>query len=471
MTSKFSILAILILSTFKIIYAQSSVWKLEGENSTVYIGGTIHILREADYPLPLEYEKAFKVADELVFETNIDGMSDPSIASEMMKKLTYGGDKTLKSELSDAAYTELIKEAKDMNVSVNRMQKFKPSMVLLTLTIQALKEMGAKEEGVDKYYDIHGKLQGKKISALESIEFQMNLITSLGDGRESEYVLSSLKDFKGLKRDFMKIISAWKKGEIKYFVKQLKEMKRDYPAMYKSMFLERNNNWIPIIEEHLADKETEFVLVGNLHLHGEKGVLNLLKKKGYKISQVNVSNEESRLLLLERTKREKALSTPVMDEWEVVSGETSGFTALAPGGVKVSSQNVPSEFGDLKMDMYPYSPVPGDDNLMYMIIHSVYPEGSISSDSLEKINDFFDNAITRTVSKVKGKVISQKKLTINEYPGREVLIDYNNGMFIIALRIYLVKNKVYMLQVISETSKVGNESSKRFMESFKLIQK
>ncbi len=471
MKNKISIFFLLVLSSFKIISAQSSVWKVESDSSTVYIGGTIHVLRDVDYPLPIEFEKAFKAADQLVFETNIDEMSNPDIVAEMMKKFIYSDDRTLKSELSKDAYDKLVKESKKLNVSVDKMQKYKPSMVLLTLTMQGLKKIGVKQDGVDKYYDIHGKKNGKEIGALESAEFQINLITSLGEGNESEYVLSSLKDFKKLQSDFLKIIAAWKKGERKYFVKQLKDMKREYPAMYKSMFLDRNNNWIPKIDAYLSDKKTEFILVGNLHLHGENGILQLLEKKGYKISQVSVSKEEESELVITRNKREEEVNKPIVKAWEIVHGEASGFTALTPGKVTITNQIVPSELGDLKMDMFSHTPAQGDDNIIYMVIHSVYPEGSVSSEDKDGIDGFFESAIGGAVSKVKGKILTQKDLSLSGYPGKEVTIDFNDGMFIIALRIYLVKNTVYMLQIISETKKVGNVSSNRFMESLKLIEK
>ena len=428
-------------------------------------------MRDVDYPLPIEFEKAFKAADKLVFETNIEEMAKPEVVKEMMKKFTYSDYRTLKGELSEEAYIELVKEAEKLNVSVDRMQSYKPSMVLLTLTMQGLKEVGVKQEGVDKYYDTNGKKIGKETSALESAEFQINLITSLGEGKESEYVLSSLKDYKDLKSDFLKIISAWKKGEVKYFIEQLNDMKRDFPAMYQSMFLERNNNWMPKIESYLNDRKTEFVLVGNLHLHGENGILKLLKNKGYKISQVSVTKEEESALAKVRNEREDELNKPIINEWELVDGKEYGFMALTPGKVSVSNQVVPSELGDLKMDMFSCSPKTGDDNIIYMIVHSVYPEGGISSENKDKIDEFFESAINGAVSKVSGKILSQEDLSLGGYPGKEVKIDFNNGMFIITLRMYLVKNEVYMLQVVSETKKSGNESSNKFMESLQLIDK
>ena len=306
MKYKLLVIFFITLSVLQTITAQSSVWKVESENYHLYIGGTIHVLRDIDYPLPIEFEKAFKYADKLVFETDIDGMSNPETMKEMIKKFSYSDGRTLKSDLSEKAYNELVKEAEKQNIPIKKMGNFKPSMVLLALMLQGLKEIGVKEDGVDKYYNEQSKLlENKQTGFLESIDFQINLITSIGEGKASEYVLSSLKDYKNMKVEFLKIIASWRKGEIKYFKKQLKDMKRDYPALYKSMFLDRNNNWIPKIDNFLKDKKTEFVLVGNLHLHGENGILNLLEKKGYKISQVQVTKQERIQLLEEKNNREK----------------------------------------------------------------------------------------------------------------------------------------------------------------------
>ena len=472
MKYKLLVIVFIVLSFSQTISAQSSVWKVESENSYLYIGGTIHVLREIDYPLPIEFEKAFKYADKLVFETDIDEMSNPETIKEMMKKFSYSDGRTLKSDLSEKAYNELIKEAEKQNVPIEKMRNFKPSMVLLTLMLQGLRDIGVKEDGVDKYYNEQSKLfSTKETGFLESIDLQINLITSMGEGKASEYVLSSLKDYKVMKVEFLKIISSWRKGEIKYFKKQLKDMKRDYPSLYKSMFLDRNNNWVPKIENFLKDKKTEFVLVGNLHLHGENGILNLLEKKGYKISQAQVTKQEGIQLLKEKNKREKVSEKSVVKKWKKVQGEEYGFSALMPGKVTVSSKIITAESGDLKMDIFSYTPKPTNDNLIYMIVNMDYPKGNIHSDNKEKTESFFQNAIEGVVTKVKGEVLDQRDLQLNEYQGKELKINYNEGKYIIRLVIYLVENKLYMLQVISETKKADNVFSDKFMESFQLLEK
>ena len=457
-------LLILIVSSINPAFSQSSVWKIEGENSTMYIGGTIHVLREQDYPVPIEFEKALSEADELVFETEIDKINNPEFAKKMLSQIAYKDGKTLKSELSEKAYNSLSEELKQLNLNIENLEQFKPIMATLSLTLVGLKKLGVKKDGVDKYYNQRAKLKNKKIGFLESIDFQMNLITTMGDGRESEFVLSSLKDNENMEKGFLKMISSWKKGKTSTFEKLISDMEKDYPEIHKAMLVDRNNNWLPKLQAYLADKKTEFILVGNLHLHGKKGILSLLKAKGYKISQVNISSKEKKILGKQSPQNEKVKN----NNWKTVNGEMFGFTALAPEEMSISNQKVPSAIGELQMDIFTYTPKKEDSNLVYMLIHTEYPAESIHSDSLEKRNGFFEGAINGAVTNVKGKLLTQTDLMIGQYPGKEITIDFQQGQYIIKIRMYLVKNKMYLLQTISEPKKSGNELSKRFMTSFKL---
>ena len=65
-----------------------------------------------------------------------------------------------------------------------------------------------------------------------------------------------------------------------------KEMKKEYPDIYKKMLLDRNINWISKIDSYLDSEEVEFVMVGALHLPGPEGVLEMLREQGYELSQL-----------------------------------------------------------------------------------------------------------------------------------------------------------------------------------------
>ena len=104
-----------------------------------------------------------------------------------------------------------------------------------------------------------------------------------------------------------------------------------------------------------------------------------------------------------------------------------------------------------------------------MIMQTDYPDSLVHSDFKDQLKSLFDNAVEGGVSNVKGKLIHQKDIEINGYPGREFSIDYNDGEAVMFIKTYLVKNRMYMLQTITNTGKYPNEDITKFMQSFKLM--
>jgi uncharacterized protein len=56
--------------------------------------------------------------------------------------------------------------------------------------------------------------------------------------------------------------------------------------LYQALFVARNQNWLPQIEQMFGNKQKELVLVGGGHLAGEHSVLALLQQAGYTVEQV-----------------------------------------------------------------------------------------------------------------------------------------------------------------------------------------
>jgi uncharacterized protein len=70
-------------------FADSSVWVASSGDNKVYLGGTVHLLRPEDFPLPEEYEQAYQDSSQPVFETDISPMNDLSVQAAMLQQLTY----------------------------------------------------------------------------------------------------------------------------------------------------------------------------------------------------------------------------------------------------------------------------------------------------------------------------------------------------------------------------------------------
>ncbi len=268
------------------LLAQSSVWKVSKGDQSLYLGGTCHLLRKSDYPLPAEFDLAYAASDTLVFEIDPAAAADPTFGMMLLGAATYTDGRSLKSVLSDDAYTALAEQGAESNLPVQVLNNMKPGMAVMMITIQELTKLGISEEGVDMHYAMQAKQDNKPILALETPEFQIDLLANMGEGYESELVLYSLKDLDKLEEFFDQLLLAWKDGNVTQLEKLFVDDMKDYPQLYKDMLVDRNQNWIPKIEAYLQSPETEFILVGVGHAAGDDGLLALLKNKGYSVQQV-----------------------------------------------------------------------------------------------------------------------------------------------------------------------------------------
>lgn len=267
-------------------YAETSVWKAEKDQQTIYLGGTVHILRATDYPLPEAYNTAYKASQILTFETDIAALSSPEFQQQMILSLSYAGEKTIANQTSPEVYKALNEYAASLGLSLEYMKKAKPGMLMSAFTMMELQKMGVTQEGIDLHFAKLAKKDGKSIKYFETPQEQVSFIAKLGLGNENKFYTYLLKDLKNTKQQFLEILKSWRSGNDKEMDKIINLAMKDFPKMNKLLLIDRNNNWMPNIEKYFDTKEVEFVLVGAAHLIGEDGVINMLKKKGYKITQL-----------------------------------------------------------------------------------------------------------------------------------------------------------------------------------------
>jgi len=161
------------------------------------------------------------------------------------------------------------------------------------------------------------------------------------------------------------------------------------------------------------------------------------------------------------------LSFETLKDWYLI--ESSEFSIEFPKKPEATNQNVHTEIGDLKTDMFVYeTSKDGDVNFLYGLATSEYPDSLINSGKTAMLPTFFRNAVDAFVKNVQGKLLSEKPIEINGFPGKEVKIYFQDSAAIIKMRLYLVRNKAYVMQTITETSEDNNADVMRFHNSFKL---
>jgi len=267
--------------------AQTSVWKVQKGESVMYLGGTCHLLRPADFPLPPEFEQAYHAADTLVFETDLGKLNDPAVQQQFVVGGMYPDGTTIQGYLTPATYKKLETYCLSKGLPLDRLKQFKPFLISITLTMIELKEIGVAPEGVDMYMYRKGVQDKKSIEKLETVEQQMGFIATMGDGYEESFINYSLNDLHGTQDGFLEMLAAWRKGDDKLLVSMfVGQAKVRMPLVYHKLIADRNSDWLPMIDKFGKSENKEFILVGVAHLVGPDGILEALKKKGYQIEKL-----------------------------------------------------------------------------------------------------------------------------------------------------------------------------------------
>lgn len=264
----------------------ASVWQVSKGDNILYIGGTIHLLSEQDYPLPAAFDKAYEKADTLVFETDIATMNSPEYQQKTMSLVMLSDGKTIKDFISDKTFNALQQHLQQRGIPVQNFMQFKPGFLAITLSVIELQIMGISSAGVDMYYSAKGVGDNKKIDWFETPDEQLLMLANLGKGEEDSMIAYTLEDTKTVKEMMPKMMAAWRTGDMDALAEiGINEFKQEYPAVYRELLVDRNRNWLPKLTQMIDSAPTELVLVGALHLAGPESVLAMLEAKGYTVEK------------------------------------------------------------------------------------------------------------------------------------------------------------------------------------------
>lgn len=267
--------------------ADSPVWKVTKDGNTLFIGGTVHLLTQADYPLPEAFEMAYQTSSIIVFETDFQKMQAPETQQALLRQVAYPEGISLKDRLDQGTYAVFVDFLKQRGLPEGNLVKFKAGMVSITLTMIELQRLGLTGTGVDQFFSLKALNDHKEMGKLETLDEQIAFIAKMGEGHENELIAYTMKQMKDLPALMKGLKAAWRNGDTRQLNKiGLEPMRKQFPDIYTDLVLKRNRAWMPKIEAMLQTPEIEFVLFGALHLAGEEGVLAQLEARGYKIERL-----------------------------------------------------------------------------------------------------------------------------------------------------------------------------------------
>jgi hypothetical protein len=274
------------------IEASPALWSISDEDSTVYLFGTVHILPpELTWRTPA-VDAALDDAEIVYFEA--DAVS-PDAQAQMQSLIPQLGlnepGVTLSSLISDQAKAHMATIAERIGappqVLAQQMDPLKPWLASLTLAVLQIQAGGYDPaSGVEYKLTADAQESGKAFGYFETAEEQLRFFADMPMETQLAEFEIGIAEMVENPDMLTELVQAWAAGDMATLDRVFNEdMREASAALYQTLIVERNQNWIPQIEAALASDQDAFVAVGAGHMPGESGVIALLEANGHAVTR------------------------------------------------------------------------------------------------------------------------------------------------------------------------------------------
>ncbi len=264
--------------------AQTSVWEVSSGERQILIGATSSLLGSGDYPLPPEFEQAYRIADKLYVQTDLNELNSAQFGVKVMQANIYRDGRNLRSVLAPATWQALQSFSAKRQLPAMTMLMFKPAFAVATLTVAETQRLSLGR-GVDAHFLARARASGKPVGLLESPDRQLALLDQLNHINPDKLIAATLTELEAMEDKAKPVASAWRRGDMAEFDRLMgKKLRAQAPELHKTLVGARNRAWLNDLQTMLTTAELEFMVLDALHLSGPDNLLQLLRDKGYKVS-------------------------------------------------------------------------------------------------------------------------------------------------------------------------------------------
>ena len=193
---------------------------------------------------------------------------------------------SLEKQLGPETYSKLVARAQDVGIDPALLNRFQPWFAAMTLVQLQLMKMGlAPTAGVEQRFTARAAADKKPIHGLETLREQLGMLAGLPAKQQREFLLYSIADTDRIAEEVDDLLSAWRRGDTDALAQLLAEGFEQYPDLYRPLTTDRNRRWLGRVEALLDDREDILVVVGTLHLVGKDSLIELLERRGHRVTQ------------------------------------------------------------------------------------------------------------------------------------------------------------------------------------------
>lgn len=259
------------------------LWQYQNGASTVYLAGSIHLLKPGFYPLAPQFEQAFAASDKLVVEVDTSQLDPVEIQRATMGYATLPEGQTLSGVLPAKTYARLASVMAQYGLPIAQFEQFKPALINQQLAVIAMMSLGYQAEaGVEHHF--LSKNEHRPVLELETLTDQLDLLFNVPMATQIALTEDSLDVMPVFPTAMSALISAWLAGDDDGLLAALESQQGERPevlAWNHRLLDQRNHGMAEKIHGYLKDSGSYFVLVGTAHLVGDNSIPALLEKMGY----------------------------------------------------------------------------------------------------------------------------------------------------------------------------------------------
>ncbi|HEY0601090.1 TraB/GumN family protein [Brevundimonas sp.] len=257
-----------------------ALWVVRDADSTLYLFGTVHLLRPTTGWGTDRVDAAFESADKLILE--ISNPDDQAAVLPLVQQHGLSPARPLSSLLSAEEVAALDAAAKTVGLSAAQLDVFRPWFAALTLSVAPLTKAGYDPaSGVELLLKARAEAAGKPINGFETVDEQIRILAGFSEADQLAFLRSTLEDFETATTDLDKLVEAWAAGDVEAVeTLGVRPMREGGEALYQALLVRRNTNWADQIQTELAGSGTAFIAVGAAHLAGDDSVQEILERRG-----------------------------------------------------------------------------------------------------------------------------------------------------------------------------------------------
>lgn len=267
------------------------LWKIEkrGLSKPSYLFGTHHLIPISFLDSVPNLFKAFNECDVVIGEMK---MNNIDVSAKIQQAALLPKDSTITHFISEENYDFVDRELRaTLAMGLKEMSMLNPSFIRTMYELEIYRKVTGFSEDMqsDSYFQLVAELKGKEVVGLEDEDKQIEVLLGNKDlKRETQLLVESVRNKDKMAEDLILLNKLYKAGDIEKLVKLAKQQE-DFTDMTSEEYAitvdNRNFAWVEVLPKYI-NQSSCFIAVGALHLGGENGLINQLKKQGYKVSPV-----------------------------------------------------------------------------------------------------------------------------------------------------------------------------------------